>query len=63
MSFTIYTSNRMELLVEYLAQVLRRQPLPPLVPETVVVQSQGMARWLAMELARRYGVWANGSFP
>ncbi len=63
MSFTIYTSNRMELLVEYLAQVLRRQPLPPLVPETVVVQSQGMARWLAMELAGRYGVWANGSFP
>jgi exodeoxyribonuclease V gamma subunit len=53
----------MELLVEYLAQVLGRQPLPPLVPETVVVQSQGMARWLAMELARRYGVWANGAFP
>ncbi|MBU0680007.1 MAG: exodeoxyribonuclease V subunit gamma [Proteobacteria bacterium] len=63
MSFTIYTSNRMELLVEYLAQVLRAQPLPPLVAETVVVQSQGMARWLAMELATRYGVWANGSFP
>ncbi len=63
MSFTIYTSNRMELLVEYLTQVLKAQPLPPLVAETVVVQSQGMARWLAMELARRYGVWANGSFP
>lgn len=63
MSFTIYTSNRMELLVEYLAQVLKAQPLPPLVAETVVVQSQGMARWLAMELAKRYGVWANGSFP
>ncbi len=63
MSFTIYSSNRMELLVEYLAQVLGRQPLPPLVPETVVVQSQGMARWLAMELAKRYGVWANGTFP
>lgn len=63
MSFTLYTSNRMELLVEYLAQVINRQPLPPLVPETVVVQSQGMARWLAMELAQRSGVWANGSFP
>jgi exodeoxyribonuclease V gamma subunit len=53
----------MELLVEYLAQVLKDQPLPPLVAETVVVQSQGMARWLAMELAKRFGVWANGSFP
>ncbi|MEN8257330.1 MAG: exodeoxyribonuclease V subunit gamma [Thermodesulfobacteriota bacterium] len=63
MSFTIYTSNRMELLVEYLAQVLSRQPLPPLVPETVVVQSQGMARWLSMELSKRSGVWANGFFP
>ncbi len=63
MSFTIYTSNRMELLVEYLAQVLNRQPLPPLVPETIVVQSQGMARWLSMELSSRSGVWANGFFP
>lgn len=63
MSLTLYTSNRMELLVEYLAQVLKQQPLPPLTPETLVVQSQGMARWLAMELARRCGVWANGSFP
>jgi len=62
-SFTLYSSNRMELLVEYLSQVLKHQPLPPLTAETVVVQSQGMARWLAMELARRCGVWANGSFP
>jgi len=27
------------------------------------VQSRGMERWISMELSRRLGVWANGSFP
>ena len=63
MPLKIYTSNRMETLVDQLAAVVGK-PLPsPFTPETIVVQSKGMQRWLAMELARRFGVWANGEFP
>ncbi len=32
-------------------------------PETIVVPGPGMARWLSMELSRRFGVWANPAFP
>ena len=63
MAFNVYTSNRMELLVEYLSMVLEQKKLPPLESEIIIVQSQGMARFLSMELARRKRVWAGGSFP
>jgi exodeoxyribonuclease V gamma subunit len=59
----IYTSNRMEQLVEALAGALAEPLASPFVPETIVVQSKGMQRWLAMELARRFGVWANCHYP
>jgi len=63
MSFTVYTSNRMEMLADRLAELFAR-PLPsPLASEVIVVQSKGMQRWLAMELARRHGVWANCVYP
>ena len=56
-------SNRVETLADYLAE-LYRQPLPdPLAAETIIVQSNGMARWLAMQLASRLGVSANLHFP
>jgi exodeoxyribonuclease V gamma subunit len=59
----IYTSNRLEILVKRLAQVVRT-PLPsPFAPETVVVQSQGMERWISMELARLNSISANCAFP
>ena len=59
----LYTSNRMEILAEQLARVIRT-PLPtPLTPEIIVVQSRGMERWIAMELAGFNGVSANCSFP
>lgn len=63
MTLNLYTSNRMEVLVEYLTMVLDQEKLPPLDSEIIIVQSQGMARFLAMELAQRRGVWAGGSFP
>ncbi|MDA3834177.1 MAG: exodeoxyribonuclease V subunit gamma, partial [Spirochaetales bacterium] len=63
MAFNLYSSNRMELLVEYLAMVLDQEKLPPLDSEIIIVQSQGMARFLALELAQRNRVWANGAFP
>ncbi|RQW82904.1 MAG: exodeoxyribonuclease V subunit gamma [Geobacter sp.] len=62
MSLNVYTSNRMELLVDTFVESLV-QPADPFTPETVVVQSKGLQRWLAMELAKRFGVWANSDYP
>ena len=63
MPLNIYTSNRMERLVEALARAVASPLASPFVPETIVVQSAGMQRWLAMELAGRFGVWANCRYP
>lgn len=43
--------NRLEDLRELLTQFLKSQPLPPLVPEVILVQSNGMKSWLEMALA------------
>jgi hypothetical protein len=59
----LFTSNRLETLAGKLAETMHA-PLPsPVQAEIVVVQSQGMARWLQLELARRLGVCANVRFP
>lgn len=59
----LYSSNRLEPLLEILATLVTT-PLPnPLDQEIIVVQSQGMERWIAMQLAQRLGVWANSEFP
>jgi exodeoxyribonuclease V gamma subunit len=63
MPLRIYTSNRMENLVEALASVLSEPLASPFTPEMIVVQSKGMQRWLAMELAGKLGVWANCKYP
>ncbi|MBW2066917.1 MAG: exodeoxyribonuclease V subunit gamma, partial [Deltaproteobacteria bacterium] len=59
----LYTSNRLEILAEALADTLRTPLKSPFDREIIVVQSQGMARWISMELARRHGVCANYDFP
>jgi len=58
-----YTSNRLEKLLSALANVIQANPLPPLQTEIVVVQSKGMERWLALELSKQLGVWANARYP
>ncbi len=58
-----HRSNRAERLIDGLAQLVGRPNADPFAQETVVVQSRGMERWVAMELSRRLGVWANGRFP
>lgn len=63
MPLTIYTGNRMEHLVAHLATMVSESPLPPLAPETIIVQSPGMERWVAMALADRLGGWANADYP
>ncbi|MFM6993425.1 MAG: exodeoxyribonuclease V subunit gamma, partial [Rhodoferax sp.] len=56
--FVAFHSNRAENLVDVVAGWLQRTPLPPLEEEVILVQSNGMAEWLKMELARRGGVCA-----
>jgi len=58
-----YTSNRLEKLLSSLAKVIKANPLLPLQKEIVVVQSKGMERWLALELSKQLGVWANANYP
>jgi exodeoxyribonuclease V gamma subunit len=59
----IFTSNRMEALVERLAEVLRAPLASAMTPEIIMVQSRGMERWVSMELARLNGICANIRFP
>ena len=59
----LYSSNRLEILADTFAGLLRSTPLPPLQKETILVQSRGMARWLAMETASRLNIWANCDCP
>lgn len=61
--FRLYTSNQLEVLVEELADDLKTPLSSPLQKEVIVVQSLGMARWIAMELAAREGICANIDFP
>jgi exodeoxyribonuclease V gamma subunit len=59
----IYTSNRLEILSEQLAQIVREPLTSPFMQETIVVQSLGMERWVSMELASHNGISANCYFP
>ncbi len=58
--FTVFISNSLEKLKDELYQLLRDNPLSsPLVPEIIVVQSQGMQKWLSLKLAEKFGSWAS----
>ena len=59
----LYTSNRLENLADALAESVRRPLRSPLEPETILVQSQGMARWLQLQLAQQHGICSNYHFP
>lgn len=62
--FMVLHGNRLETLTEVVAGWLRRHPLPPLAEETVLVQSNGMAQWLKLNLAEpdALGIAAGFSF-
>ena len=62
MLYRVY-SNRLEALADYLAELCRQPLRDPLAAETIIVQSNGMARWLSMQLASRLGIAANLAFP
>ncbi len=56
--FIALHSHRSEVLADTLTAWLRAHPLHPLESEVVLVQSNGMAEWIKIELARQGGVCA-----
>jgi exodeoxyribonuclease V gamma subunit len=56
--FITLHSHRSEVLADTLTAWLRAHPLLPLESEVVLVQSNGMAEWIKIELARQGGVCA-----
>ena len=59
---TIYTSNRLESLGDALSEKLS-QPKGVFEKDTVIIQSQGMAKWLYLELAQKNGIVAQLEAP
>jgi len=59
----VYHSNRLEVLVEELARITAVSLADPFRSETIVVQNQGMARWIAQQLAQHNGISARLEFP
>ena len=61
--FKIIYSNRMTELATRLAELQSTEPLPPLEAETVIVQSNELARWLSLFLAHYHGINSHVDFP
>src|SRR5207249_6977643 len=60
---TLHTSNRFERLADQLSKLIADPLRSPLLPEIVVVQSNGMRRWLEQQIAERHGICSNIRFP
>lgn len=61
--FTLYQSNQISSLAEMLVKIQQVNPLEdPFEPETILIQSQGMAQWLQMQIAELNGVMGNCDF-
>jgi len=59
----VYHSNRLEVLAKELGRVVSAPLADPFSAEMIVVQNQGMARWIAQVLAQRNGISACMDFP
>ena len=55
----LFTGNRLEVLGQALSKVLEAPTGSPLEEDVVVLQSQGMARWLSLSLSSNNGICAN----
>jgi len=56
--FMVLHSNRLEGLRYLMVSFMQHNPLPPLAPEVLLVQSNGMKHWLELSLAQSLGVCA-----
>jgi exodeoxyribonuclease V gamma subunit len=61
--FYLYTSNRLEKLIEKLGDTIAAISFSPLDKKVIIVQSKGMEKWISIQLAQRFGIWANTFFP
>lgn len=62
--FTVFFSQKLSSLAALLIRLQQNDPNPnPFEPETVLVQSVGMAQWLQMQIADQTGVAAHYQFP
>lgn len=59
----IYHSNRLERLVERLVEATSEPLDDPFDSEVIVVQNQGMARWIDQQLAEHRGISARMEYP
>ncbi len=61
--FILHSSNKTENLLEHLSAIISNAPLSdPFAKEVFLIQSQGMERWLAQQLASKFQVFANFEF-
>ncbi|SCN46671.1 Exodeoxyribonuclease V gamma chain [methanotrophic endosymbiont of Bathymodiolus azoricus (Menez Gwen)] len=61
--FILHSSNKTENLLEHLATIINTVPLDsPFTKEIFLIQSQGMERWLAQQLATKFKTFANFEF-
>jgi len=61
--FEVHQSHRLEDLLTALADRLAEDPLPPLATETILVPAPGLARWVQLRLAERFGIVAGVQLP
>jgi exodeoxyribonuclease V gamma subunit len=62
--FYLHTGNSLIRLSEKLTVLIRENRTEnPFEPETILVQSRGMQRWLSMRIAENLGVFSNCLFP
>lgn len=61
MTFHVHRASRLEALVDVLA-ALPAVGGDPFAPETFIIPTRGLERWLGMRLAERRGVFAHGRF-
>lgn len=61
--FTVYHSNQLDVLQKLAATLMKSDPLKSVLqPEILLVQSDGMAKWLQMQLADELNIAANMTF-
>ena len=61
--FYIYHSNDLDVQKDILLTLMEQIPSDPFLPETIMVQSPGMAQWLELQIAEKKGIAANLKFP
>ncbi|MEQ1633201.1 MAG: exodeoxyribonuclease V subunit gamma, partial [Planctomycetota bacterium] len=62
-SWTLFTSNRLDILLAQLNERLADDPLPPLQKELILVPGRGIGRYVELGIARHSGIAASLDLP